>query len=309
MSDAERVLPHFRRLRALAFAACACALGAPVQAASPQRITDDLARQVEVGVPARRVVTLAPHLTELVYAAGAGATLVGADRYSDYPPAARELPRIGDAFQQDAERILALAPDLVLAWGSGTPRAAIDRLAGLGLAVVALEPRGLEDIARQLLLIGELTGHATTAQHAADTYRARLAALRERHAGRAPVKVFYQVSAQPLYTVNGAHTISELLALCGGINVFADLEVLAPVVALEAVLARAPEAIVTGYAAAELDMWRRFPELPAVAHGNLFVIDGSLVARATPRLLEGGERLCAVLEQARRNREERAAGG
>jgi len=250
--------------------------------------------------PAERIVTLSPHLAELAYAAGAGDRLVGTVSWSDYPPAAAGLPRVGDAFRLDLETLAMLSPDLVLAWQGGNPDALLETLAAQGYRVVALAPQSLDDIGEQLARIGQLAGSEVVAEAAAARYRARLAALREAQAGKRPVSVFYQVSRRPLYTVGGRQLISEIIALCGGRNIFAELKALAPAVGMEAVLARNPEVILASDAQREeLAAWRRWAGIAAVERGNLFSVDGDLVARPSPRVLEGAAQVCAALDRAR----------
>jgi len=257
---------------------------------------------ITLAAPAQRIVSLAPDLTELAYAAGAGAQMVGADTYSNYPPAAKELPRIGDAFRVDLERLLALKPDLTLAWRGGTPAAVIDRLRTLGLNVLVIGNDQLTDIAHNLELIGQVTGHDAEAHAAAQQFMDGLEDLRRQYAGRAPVRVFYEISDMPLYTIGGRQIISRMIELCGGHNIYSDLTVLAAPVSLETVLARDPQAVVTGSdegAAARIKEWQRWPQMSAVHGGNLFVISDDLIARATPRILQGGKQLCKDLAMAR----------
>jgi iron complex transport system substrate-binding protein len=267
------------------------------------QVTDDAGRTVMLAAPARRIVSLAPHVTELLYAAGAGAKVVGAVQYSDYPEAAKSLPRVGSADAIDIEAVVALKPDLVIAWQSGHRNRQYALLDKLGIAVFVSEPHDLDDVARSLDMFGRLAGTAVEATAAADAFRARRDALAKRHAGRAPVDVFYQIWDAPLMTVNGRHLISGVLALCGGRNVFAGLPMLAPTVTEEAVLAAAPMVIVASGAGASrpawLDAWRRWRTLPAVAHDNLYVIAPDLLQRHTPRILDGATLLCEQLEQAR----------
>lgn len=263
---------------------------------------------------ATRIVTLAPHLTELAYAAGAGGRLVGTVAWSDFPEAARSLPRIGDAFRIDYEALAALDPDLVLGWRRGNPDAMLERLAGLGYRVIALETRRLGDIADQLERIGELAGSGQGGRAAAGEFRARLAALAGRRPGAAPVRVFYQVSARPLMTVSARHVIGQGIELCGGVNVFANLPGLAPVVALEAVLDEAPEAIIGSRYdnAGDVDIfaaWRERAHLPATARGALYRIDADYLSRPGTRILEGIEAICASLDDARALRAGRPGPG
>jgi iron complex transport system substrate-binding protein len=251
--------------------------------------------------PVRRIVSLAPHLTELVFSAGAGERLVGVVSYSDYPPAARELPRVGDAFSVDFETVVALRPDLVLAWEGGNPGPIIERLRSLGLRVETFAPVELDDVARHLRRIGSLTGNESEADRAAGEYLRTLDRLRARYSGKRPVRVFYQVSSEPLYTVGGRSYISQIIDLCGGRNIFAGLKELAAVVSLEAVLTRDPELIIAGTnsAGALSDQWARWPGVSAVAAGNLEVVDSSLTARASVRLMDGAGKVCEALESAR----------
>ena len=268
--------------------------------------TDDTDRTVRLDEPAGRIVGLAPHAVEILYAAGAGDALVGAVSYSDFPEAAKELPRLGAYNRLDLEAILALEPDLVVGWASGNPPGQLDRLRELGIPVYLTEPRGLRTIADDIQRLGHLAGSAETAQAAADRFRKEAAALTERYADRAIVPVFYQVWHQPLMTVDGEHLISQVIDHCGGRNIFQDLEGLAAPVTREAVLAEDPEAIIAsgmGEARPEwLDQWRQWPELTAVQRGNLFFIPPSLVQRHGPRIIEGMRQLCEHLETARSRR-------
>jgi len=253
---------------------------------------------------AKRLVTLAPNLTELVFAAGAGDVLVGISAYSDFPAAAAGLPVVSDAFTVDQERLALLQPDLVLAWESGTPRHVIDELRTLGYEVVALNTRGLDDIPAAIIEIGRLAGSSDAAGREASKFLAALQSLRERYAGRAPISVFYQISSRPLYTINRRHFIGEIISLCGGRNIFADLEDLAPSVDVEAVLDRNPEVLMSSAAAGDLPFadWQRWDGLAANIYGNHFALATSDLGRATPRLLAAAELACAAIETGRRNR-------
>jgi iron complex transport system substrate-binding protein len=285
----------------LLLALCLCA-GAQAQVS----VTDDYGREVRLAAPARRVVSLAPHLAELMYAAGAGAKLAGAIEYSDYPPAAKALPRVGSEAAIDLEALVALAPDLVIAWPNAGSARAVERIAALGIPVFRSEPRDLEDIARTMETLGRLAGTEAAAQAAAKAFRARAARLERSHAGRPRVRVFYQVWDRPMLTVTGAHVISKAMRLCGGENVFAALPGIAPEIDREAVLRADPEAIVAsspdGGWPAWLDDWKAFPALLAVRQGNLYAVRPELLQRHTPRLLDGAEELCRILEEVRRKR-------
>lgn len=255
--------------------------------------------------PAPRIVSLAPHLTEIAYAAGAGAALVGTVEYSDYPEAARALPRVGDSWRVDLERVLALRPDVVLAWSSGTPRATIERLRALRLRVVEVPTYRLADVPAALRTVGDLAGSRAAAEPAAARFEAEVRRLRERHAGARTLAVFVQIDDEPLFTVNGRHVISEVVELCGGRNVFADLPQIAPQIDTEAVLARDPQVILStdDTIADPRAQWLRWPQLAAVRHGTIYALPSDTVARASPRLVEGVKAVCNALDEARRRLE------
>jgi len=264
------------------------------------RVLDDTGAEVVLRAPARRVVTLAPHLTELVNAAGGAASLVAADSASDYPSAVSDLPRIGDASGLDLERIVALRPDLVLGWQSGNKPSDIARLRQLGLPIFLSEPRRLDDVARTLRMLGVMLGTASVAEQRAEAFEARLRTLRARAAGLRPVSVFFEVWHQPLMTVNADHLISDVVALCGGYNALGALPALAPAVSLESVLAQDPEVIfAAGLPAGALATWSRYSGLRAVQRHQIFEIRSDSLTRATPRALDGAEQLCRRLEAAR----------
>jgi len=273
-------------------------------------VTDDTGATVSLAAPAQRVISLAPHVTELIYAAGGGSKLVGTVSYSDYPPAAQKVPRVGDNKALDLERIVALKPDLIVVWRHGNAQAQLERLRELHIPLFFSEPHQLDDVAVTLTRLGSLLGTSGTADAAASAYRADIERLRTRYANRPPVSVFYEVWDQPLMTLNGTHMISDVITLCGGRNVFAQLAPLVPTVSTEAVIAANPEAIVTASAGAtkpdaplaKLDSWHTWPSLAAVARNNLFAIDGDLIDRPAPRIAQGAEQLCEDLEVARSRR-------
>lgn len=247
---------------------------------------------------ASRLVTLSPNLAELVYAAGAGETLLATVEYSRYPEAAARLPRVGDAFRLDIEGIVARRPDLVLAWDSGTPRGAVEQLRSLGIAVWSVEIREPRQIAGALSGIGHATGFDTVATREADRFLQRLDALAARYADSSPLDYFYQVDARPLYTINGEHLISQGLALCGGRNIFADEPGLAFQVAHESVIVADPDALFAPeplHGGDPLGAWREWPGLAAVRNGALFTLDADRISQATPRWLESIETACGLL--------------
>ena len=274
-------------------------------------VRDDAGRLVELRAPAQRIVSLAPNITELLYAAGAGSRIVGAVEYSDYPEAARRLPRVGSGAGLDLEAIAARHPDLVIAWQTGNPAWQVEQLRGLGFTVFVTEPRRMEDIAGLLERFGRLAGTSTTADAAAAEYRRHLAQLQARYAGRATVPVFYQILDTSLLTVSGRHLISDVIRLCGGKNVFADLPGITPRVGVEAVLQRNPEAIL---ASGDVrlwpewrERWQAWPGLAAARDQNLFLIPPDVIERSSPRILDGAEDVCRALERARAS--QKSSGG
>ena len=262
--------------------------------------------------PARRIVSLSPHITENLFAIGAGSRVVGTVEFSNYPEEAKRIRQIGSYEKIDLEAVAALRPDLVLAWESGNSASHVARLRAIGLNVAVTEARRIEDVPADLERLGALAGAGTGARAAAARFRERLATLRARYGERPKVRAFYQVWHQPLMTVGGGQIISDAMRLCGGENVFEALKPMAAAVTVEAVLAADPEAIVASGMGEEhpewLDEWRRWPRLTAVARGNLFFVHPDHIQRHTPRILDGIERLCQHLETARARRPAPAKG-
>jgi len=258
----------------------------------------------ETTATAERIVTLAPNLAELVHAVGAGERLVGVSAWSDYPEEVRTLPVVGDAFMVDQEQLALLEPDLLLVWESGTPAYTVDKLRELGYRVESIRTRGLDDIAAAIRRLGELTGHRADAEEAAAAFTDALDALRREYSGETEISVFYQVSARPLYTINREHYVSELIAICGGRNVFDDLSELAPTVTVEAVIDRDPEVMLASTDAGinAFVEWERWPDIAAIRYGNQYLVPADEIGRATPRVLVAAKALCLALRQARANR-------
>jgi iron complex transport system substrate-binding protein len=278
---------------------------------------DDSARRHSFAAPPQRVATLAPSLTELVFAAGAGARLVATVIGSDFPPQARAVQSVGDYQRVDVERLLRLKPDVVLVWTSGNSQRELAQLVSAGVPVVHLEPRRLDDVARAIERLGDLFGTADVARPRAQALRNELAALGREHSAKPPVSVFYQVWSRPLLTLNDQHLISDVIHLCGGRNVFGTLKTLVPEVSTESVLAAKPEAILSARSSAgggeptmrrEPDAepfvtWRALDKsLPAAKHGWLFTLPGDEISRQGPRIAVGARAVCAALEEVRRER-------
>nr|MCU0769031.1 cobalamin-binding protein [Burkholderiaceae bacterium] len=281
--------------------AAAVLVGTSTAAGAAITVVDDAGASLTLAQPARRIVSLAPHLTEQLFAVGAGNAVIGTTDHADYPAAARAVPRVARAHSVDLERVAALSPDLIVVWGSGFPPATIEAIRRLGVPVLVNEPRSLDDVARSMRQLGQLTGHDGSI--AADEYSRRIALLRAQYAGRTPVRVFYQVWASPLMTLSGQHVVSEAITLCGGRNIFADLAPIAPQVSIEAVVAADPQLIVTAEPGARagdaLAVWLRFPLVSATRNRQFVTLDADRINRHGPRLAEEIAVLCAAIERTR----------
>lgn len=284
--------------------ACGWLLLCGVAQAASITATDDAGRTVTLAAPARRIISLAPHATELLYASGAGAQVVATVRYADFPEAARALPRVGDANQLDLERIAGMKPDLVVVWGHGSAVDQVERLKALKLPLFYSEPRTLPDIAASLRTLGRLAGTEPAASAAAQAFEAESQRLRQRYAGQKPLRVFFQIWHQPLMTVNDQHLISDVIHLCGGVNVFGRQSALVPMPSAEAVLAAKPQVLVTtageatpdGTIADSLAPWRAFKSFEPIARSQTVLLLSDHISRATPRVLLAADQLCVAME-------------
>ncbi len=276
-----------------------------VQAYSVVEVYDDEGTQITLAIPAQRIVSLAPSLTELIYSAGAGENLVGVVEYSDFPAAAKALPIVGRFDLLDIERILELEPDLVVAWQTGNPRSSVNQLRQLGLTVYVAEPRSLAAIPSHIERLAVLVGKELSDLKVIYDFQQKLEALNSKYRHQSPVTIFYQVWDRPLITAGGNELINDIITLCGGRNIFANIRRVAPKVSREAVLKRNPEVIIASGMDIErpewLDDWLRWPSLKAVANKNLFFVPPDLLQRHTPRALLGAAQICDQLDQARSN--------
>ena len=267
-------------------------------------VVDDTGRPVKLKEPAQRIISLSPHATELLFAAGAGEKVVGVVNYSNYPREAARIEQLGDSNNLDLERIIGLQPDLVVAWRSGNSSGQVEKLADMGLPVFYSEPRHLKDIPTNLERLGELAGSRDQAHRSALMFRERLRRLSDTYAQRKPVRVFYEIWHQPLMTVTGDHLINRVINLCGGENIFGRLPGLTSTINLEAVLAADPQAIITANSAQSepewLKKWKRWPRLSAVKNEQLYTVPADIIQRQTPRILDGAELLCEQLANTRR---------
>ncbi|MBY6096794.1 cobalamin-binding protein [Ferrimonas balearica] len=249
-----------------------------------------------------RIVALSPVSVEMLYAIGAGEQIVATVEFSDYPESAKALPRIGRHDGLDLESLLAAAPDVVVLNKDHTAAPLLAQLTQLGLPLVDTSVSHIEAIPQRLVELGELTGHQAKANAEAQAFRQRYARLRADYAGAKPVRVFYQVFNHPLIT-SAQGWIDDVIALCGGQNVFAHLPNAFPQVSIEQVLVQQPDVILAPRVhGADLDpagLWRDWPQLPAVANHQLYILDGDLLHRSGPRLLDGAVQICSALDQAR----------
>nr|MBF0686015.1 cobalamin-binding protein [Pseudomonas sp.] len=270
----------------------------------PPALADDTgtARQI---APAQRVLTLAPHATEMVFAAGGGARIVGTIRYSDHPPAAQLLPRVGDVWQINLESLLALSPDLLVAWLPGPVAPLQPVLSQAGIPVFFTAPATLADIPDDIEKLGALMGTEDAANTTARDLRQRLAALEATYSAREPVSVFVQAGTHPLYTLTDAHIVGDALRLCGARNGFNDVGPVAPMIDIEAVIAAAPQVILVGVAtdeAAALAYWEPYAAaLPAVQNGHVFTVDADTLYRPGPRLVDAAETVCKRIDEVRQH--------
>jgi iron complex transport system substrate-binding protein len=276
----------------------------------PINVVDDRGHDIRLDHFANHIVSLSPNITELVFSAGAGDKLVGASRYSDFPDAARFVPDIGDSSSLDLERIIALKPDLVIAWRSGNGRSDIEKLEKLGLTVFAAEATRLEDIPRLLRTLGKLAGTVAQAETAASAYEEELQQIKRNYGDRRKISVFQLIWHQPLMTVNGKHVISDIINICGGVNIFESASSLTPVISAENLLEADPHAIISSVPLGPAEtgveaLFRRFPHIQAVRSDHLFFVDPDLLHRQTVRILQAAKTVCTQLESVRSCREKR----
>jgi len=257
--------------------------------------------------PVGRIITLAPNLAELVFAAGAGDLLKAVVEYSNFPAPVRTIPRIGDAFRIDLEGIIELKPDLVIAWQSGNPQTALQKLEQLGITVWQVEITRPGQIPDTVEAISNVAGTQSVGHPSAQQLRNRLNELLRQNAMKTPVRYFYQIAARPLYTINGHHIISRSLAICGGVNVFSDLPTRAPQISRESVILKNPEVMIAPELPGEipaLGHWQDWPRLTAVSNSNLLYLPADQISQATPRLLDSIELACALLDDFRKSTEQ-----
>ena len=270
-------------------------------------VTDDAGNIITLNKPATRIISLSPHVTELIFAAGAGERLIGTVKYSDYPEAAKAIPRIGDNRQLDIERIIAMKPDLLVVWMHGAYERVLEPLRKSGIPYFFSEPHKLEQIPETLLKLGSLFGTEKQAQMSANAFREQLTQLSTRYQNKSQVRTFYQVWGKPIFTLNDKSIVSDVLRICGGKNIFGHLSAAAPTLSTEAVIQENPELIITGdsenQAGSGVEQWKGFTTMLAVKNQNLVAVDGDQLNRAGPRIIDGAKVVCEAMELARNHRE------
>jgi len=266
------------------------------------QVVDDGGEAFEFSQPVQRIISLAPHATELLFAAGATDQIVGTVSYSDYPEAAKKVPLIGSYNQIDIERIMFKKPDLIVAWSGGNSIEQIKKLKSLGLNVFISEPKVFEDVAKNIRSMGKLMATEKIADRVASNFLVELEQLKKDYPAAKPVRVFYQVWNEPLMTISDGHLISQVIAFCSGENIFGDLDIIAPRVSVEAVIEKNPDVIVAGMTkdrALWLKQWNKWTIIKAVKNQHVYAIDASLVIRQTPRILQGTRKMCEYLSRVR----------
>ena len=266
-------------------------------------VVDDSDVTIRLSSPAQRIISLAPHTTELLFAAGAGKSIVAVTAWSDYPPQAKNIPSVGSATELDVERIIKLQPDLVVAWKNGNKPRQIAHLRKFGIQVFESDPKTLDEIANSIKKLSMLAGTEKIGEQQALAFQQKIQVLKNKYQHAAEVRYFYQIWQKPLMTLNGEHLISQALKICGGKNIFSELVPTAPTVNSESVIQKNPEVIfMSSEEKNATSLWQGFPNMTAVSRNNLFTFNGSIMNRAGPRMAEATEQLCEKLELARQRR-------
>jgi len=263
-------------------------------------VVDQTGRTLTLSAPPRRIVSLVPSVTEVLYAIGAEDLLVGVTDFCDYPPEAKSKPHVGDMLSPNLETLVTLKPDLVVATRSGNREETFDQLKRLGIPVYLVDPITVDDVLRLVADLGELTGHRDRAAAVDKDLERRIAAVRETVAGHPQPRVLYVLWPQPLIVPGKGALVTELIGLAGGASVTADQGQGYPRMSLEAAVGRAPEVIIlarhgsrSGPAARQ--QWERLQSMPAIKSGRLYMADGDLMHRYGPRVVVGLEALARMI--------------
>ena len=278
---------------------CLCLGFWSVQVCADITVTDDKGRQLILAQPARTIISLAPHTTEQLFELGAGGLIVGVGAYSDYPEAARSILRVGDYYTINLEQVISLKPDLILAWPDGPTTQQLQQLQQLGFPVYYSDPKNLQQIEDSLMVLAQLTDHMTEARERVKQYHSELTAYRQRYQDAAKIRVFYQVWHDPIYTISGSSFINEVIEICGGVNIFKELELPAPQIGIESVIAGQPQVIISQMGHQGAAQFPTYEQIPAVSHKALYTISSDDIGRPTVNIVNGIASMCQSIEAAR----------
>ncbi|MEX2489407.1 MAG: cobalamin-binding protein [Pseudomonadales bacterium] len=260
-------------------------------------VTDDSGETVVLSTPARKIVSLSPHITEILFELGVGDRIVGTVRYSDYPPAARDIPRVGDAFSVNVESVVNIEPDIVFAWATGGADKALNQLQTLRVPVYIDHARNLESIADSVRRMARLVGKPERGEELAGGYLESLNSIDEKHRSEQRTRVFFQISDRDLYTVSRSHFMGQAIELCGGENLFAESSVPIPKVSQEAVLAADPDVIIISQPDQNNESpWIKKWNAHESLNGKVKVINSDLISRPSLRMLDGIKSLCGLMK-------------
>jgi len=266
-------------------------------------VVDDNGDKLKLADVAQRIISLSPNTTEILFHIGAGEKIVGADEYSNYPKQANDILRVNNHAAANYELILSLKPDVVIAWQSGNGEKIISRIRELGIPVFVVETGNLQDIPYLYRRLGQLSGYEKQSNIQAEKFSSGLNQLRKTYSSREEIRLFYQIWNEPLMTLNGDHMVTDIIELCGGVNIFSDAAALVPYVNIESVLAADPQVIITGGKSKSdlLDsgFWDKWPSLSAVKNQHLYAIPSDLLQRHSDRMLEGTGLMCEYIDLVR----------
>jgi len=253
--------------------------------------TDDMGRKVELSESPTRIVSLAPSITEMLFYLDLGERVVGVTAFCNYPEEARRKPSIGFMINPDLEKIVSLQPDLVFATAEGNRRDVVDTLERVGIKVYVLAPYRLEDIFREILSIGEITGEGDRARERVKELKARVEAIRHKTEGVKGIKILYLISTDPIISVGKGSFIHDIIEIAGGENVAANLSTRYPRMQMEDIVVRDPEVILgPPDVIKEVGKWkRRWGKISAIKNDRIYSIDADIVNRPGPRVVEGVE--------------------
>jgi iron complex transport system substrate-binding protein len=294
-----RLLLGFAGALLLATATACAPARKPESAAATQQIIDAAGRNVTLPTRVDRVITLAPNLTEIVFAIGAGDRVVGNTTYCDYPAEAQNVAKVGDTLHPSLERIIALRPQVVLVSTSSQLEVFTQQLQSQNIAVFVTDPHDLDGVFKSIEQIGMILHHEQQAQALVQRLRDRTNAVEQAVKQTKPVRVFYQVSGEPLYTIGRDSFITDLMRRAGGLSVTAEIPGAWPKFSNESALAAKPDAIIlpTGgsMGAANANVAEALRNSPAVQTGRVYKINDDHLARPGPRAVDGLEEMARAL--------------